>query len=128
MTFPTSNLFRVAGALLALALNQACAATTPSATVATPATLLARSTPAAGSIVAAPVNKLMLRFARPVRLGEVVVEGPDGLFPMMLTAAGEVADYLIPLPDLGPGSYTVRWKARVGGSNVAGSFAFAIRG
>lgn len=85
------------------------------------------STPAADSIVAAPVNELVLNFDPPARLGEVTVTGPDGMMPTMVTSVGEVPRYVIPVHGLGPGNYTVRWAATVGGQAHEGSFGFIVR-
>ena len=89
--------------------------------------ILARSTPAPGSTVSGPVDELILHFDPPARLGEVTVDGPQGLMPMMVTAAGETAHYSLPLPGLGPGSYTVRWKASSRGTPSAGSLSFTVK-
>ena len=90
--------------------------------------ILAKSTPTDGSVVAGPVNQLQLRFARPARLLEVTIDGPDGLSPMMITAAGETTDYSVPLPGLGAGSYRVNWKASATGRTYNGMIAFTVRG
>lgn len=92
------------------------------------ASILARSTPTNGSRVAGPVNQLQLHFARPARLLEVTVDGPDGLSPMMITAVGETTDYAIPLPGLGAGAYRVNWKATAAGAPYSGTINFTIRG
>ena len=88
---------------------------------------LARSTPADGATVAAPVNTLQLKFARPVRLIEVTLDGPDGLSPMMITAVAETTDYSIPLPGLTGGSYRVNWRANASGRPHNGAFTFTVR-
>jgi methionine-rich copper-binding protein CopC len=46
--------------------------------------------------------------------------------PMMVTPAGEAAEYSIPLPDLESGAYTVNWRAEVAGRQHRGSFAFRV--
>ncbi len=46
---------------------------------------------------------------------------------MMIHAVGETADYSIPLPGLGAGSYAVSWKATSGGKSASGSFSFFVR-
>lgn len=89
--------------------------------------MLARSTPADGATVAAPVNNLQLKFARPARLIEVTVDGPDGLSPMMITAVGETLDYSIPLPGLTGGKYRVNWRASASGRSYDGAFTFTVR-
>jgi methionine-rich copper-binding protein CopC len=91
------------------------------------ASILIRSTPAAGSTVAGPVDELKLRFNPPARLGEVTVNGPDGLMPTMVHAVGEVADYSIPLPGLSAGSYTVNWKATAQSRDYTGTFRFSVK-
>ena len=89
---------------------------------------LARSSPAAGATVAAPAD-LLLAFQEPVRLAEVTVTGSDGMtMPMMISSAGEQTSYSLPLPDLAPGVYDVRWRAIVrGGASREGSFRFTVR-
>ena len=89
--------------------------------------LLARSTPADGSTVAGPVNNLQLKFARPARLIEVTLDGPDGLSPMMITAPAETTDYQIPLPDLTGGKYRVNWRASAAGRSYDGVLNFTVR-
>ena len=106
---------------------QAPAATPPPAASATSQSILAWSTPAAGSIVSGPVNALVLHFSLPARLGEVTVTGPDGAMPMMVTAVGEVEHYSLPLSDLGPGRYTVDWRASAGDRDYRDSFGFTVR-
>ena len=93
---------------------------------AAPAILLS-SKPAAGATVSGPVDELVLRFSPPARLDGVTVNGPDGLMPMMVHSAAKSADYSIPLPGLGPGSYTVNWKATAHGQPYLGSFVFAAK-
>ena len=88
--------------------------------------ILAWSTPAAGSTVGAPVNELVLHFEPPARLSEVTVAGPEGAMPMMGTAVGEVSHYSLPLPELGPGAYTVAWRATRQGQPFQGSFGFTV--
>ena len=101
----------------------------PTGSAATPAanSILAWSKPTAGSTVSAPVNELVLHFSPPARLGEVTVTGPDGAMPMMVTAVGEVEHYSLPLPGLGPGRYSVDWRATASGVEHRGSFAFQVR-
>ena len=90
--------------------------------------ILKRSTPSNGSSVAGPVNQLSLHFAPPARLTEVTIDGPDGLSPMMITAAGENADYTVPLSGLGPGVYRANWKATAAGVAYSGVIVFTVRG
>ena len=89
--------------------------------------ILAWSTPAAGSTVRAPVDELVLHFAPPARLGEVTVTGSEGAMPMMVTAVGEVEHYSLPLSGLGAGTYRVDWKALAAGREHRGSFSFSAR-
>lgn len=89
--------------------------------------ILARSMPADGSIVAGPANQLQLRFARPVRLLEVTLEGPDGLSPMMITAPAEITDYQVPLPGLTVGKYRVNWRASAASRSYEGFLNFTVR-
>ena len=115
-------------ALLLVALSS-CAAQPPSGPqkqVAETA-ILARSTPADGSIVAGPVNQLQLRFARPARLLEVTIDGPDGLSPMMVMAAEETTDYSIPLSGLSSGKYRAKWRASASGRAYEGALTFTVR-
>ena len=115
---------------LFLAVLSSCAAQPPAEprVQAVETSLLARSTPADGASVAGPVDTLRLHFARPARLLEVTIEGPDGLSPMMITAAGETVDYAIPLSGLGPGAYRANWKATAAGVAYSGVIGFTVRG
>ena len=118
--------------LTGMSLLGACAAVPAAPPVATPLgvpqSILLSSTPADGSIVRGPVDVLLLRFSPPARLAEVTVTGSDGLTtPMMVTAIGEVPAYTIPLPGVGPGVYTVQWRASVAGAAHSGSFRFTVR-
>jgi methionine-rich copper-binding protein CopC len=92
----------------------------------TESTLLVSSSPAAGSAVAETVDALELHFNPPARLVEVTVTGPGGAMPMMVHAVGEVADYSLPLSGLGPGSYTVNWRATAQGREYRGSYRFSV--
>lgn len=91
------------------------------------ASILSWSKPIGGSTVTAPVNELQLHFSPPARLGEVTLTGPEGAMPMMVTAVGEVEHYSLPLSGLGPGRYTVDWKATARGVDHRGSFGFDVR-
>jgi len=114
--------------LAPMTLLSACAAVPAVAPDPASRSILASSTPANGSTVRGPVNRLELRFSPPARLGEVTVTGGDGLLtPMMVTAVGEVADYALPLPGLQPDVYTVRWTATALGASHQGSFSFTVR-
>jgi methionine-rich copper-binding protein CopC len=106
----------------------ACAAAHPAAPAAAAQSILQGSTPAGGATVRGPVSQLELRFSTAARLGEVTVTGDAGMtMPIMVTAVGEVPRYSIPLPDLGPGTYTVAWEATAAGAPHRGSFRFAVR-
>jgi methionine-rich copper-binding protein CopC len=89
--------------------------------------ILSRSNPTAGSTVQGPVTSLELHFKLPARLDEVTLSGPEGVMPTMVHAIGEVSNYSIPLSDLGPGSYTVSWRAIARGQNHRGSFGFTVK-
>lgn len=92
------------------------------------ASLLENSIPPDGARLSASPENLVLNFRSPVRLQEVTVLGSDGQsVPMMITAAGSVRSFSIPMPDLEPGSYTVRWRATGDtGSSLEGSLGFVI--
>lgn len=116
--------------MLALSLFPAslCACTAPAVPIPAERSILAGSTPAAGSAVEGPVNSLDLRFDPPARLLEVsVTDGSGQVMPMMVTAVGEVGHYSLPLSGLEAGRYSVNWRASVGASEYRGSFAFAVR-
>lgn len=91
-----------------------------------PDSILVNSIPAPGVTISA-INNLELRFKPPARLDEVTLRGPDGVMPMMVHAIGEVQNYSIPLPELGPGSYTVNWRASAQGQVHRGSFEFTVK-
>lgn len=89
--------------------------------------ILASSTPSNGAKLNSAPGALVLNFARPVSLAEIVVEGPDGMMPMMLSPAGATMRYEIPLDGIGTGSYTVRWRAvDEAGAQHRGSIAFEV--
>ena len=97
-----------------------------SAAEATAEAMLVRSVPADGASVSAP-QSLSLTFREPVRLVELVVSGPAGEVPMMVTAAGEQISYSIPLPELEPGLHEVRWRALASGVSQEGRLNFTVR-
>jgi methionine-rich copper-binding protein CopC len=92
------------------------------------ASLLEDSTPSEGATLSVSPENLVLNFRTPVRLEEVIVQGSDGqTVPMMITAAGLLSSFSIPMPDLEPGSYTVRWRATdQAGDSHEGSLGFVI--
>ena len=116
----------------ALALVAALAACTPiqgneAAETAKAETPLVRSVPADGATVQSP-QTLSLIFREPVRLAEVIVAGPSGEMPMMVTSAGEQTDYQLPLSDLEAGIHEVRWRALArDGTTLEGRFSFTVR-
>lgn len=116
-----------AACVFLLAMGCAASPSTAPGTQQVETEVLARSTPADGATVAAPVNTLLLKFARPVRLIEVTLDGPDGLSPMMITAVAETTEYSIPLPGLSRGSYRVNWRASATGRPHDGAFTFTVR-
>jgi len=93
-----------------------------------PASLLKGSSPADGATLSRSPENLVLTFARPARLQEVTLAGSDGSeMPMMVTSAGEVERFSIPLNGLQPGAYTAKWRAVSGGPSYEGSVRFTIR-
>ena len=120
-------------ALIIVALLGACAETPAADAKDRPAAraaqvVLASSDPADGSTVESPVDNLKLQFVEPAALSEVIVTSSDGTtMPMMITPAGEVLRYDLPLPGLGPGSYQVAWRAKVKGVDYSGNIRFAVR-
>jgi methionine-rich copper-binding protein CopC len=118
--------FTVAVVISAALLQSSCAqAGAPS--VENPSSILARSTPAAGSTVRGPIDSLELHFSPPARLDEVIVSGTSGAMPMMVHAVGEVADYSLPLSGIEAGIYTVSWRATAQGREQRGSYQFTVR-
>ncbi|MFL6721200.1 MAG: copper resistance CopC family protein [Sphingomonas sp.] len=91
------------------------------------ASVLVRSSPRAGSTVAAPIDNLRLHFNPPARLDEVTISGPEGVMPTMIHAAGELRDYVVPLSGLGPGVYSVAWRAMSAGREQRGRFVFSVK-
>ena len=106
-----------------------CAMQPPAASVTRQAEMdvLARSSPADGATAPAPVNALQLWFAKPARLIEVTLDGPDGQTPMMITALAETTYYEIPLPGLTGGKYRVNWRASASGQSHGGVLEFTVR-
>ena len=90
--------------------------------------ILSSSEPANGAKLRSAPQRLVLNFARPVRLAEVMVTGSDGLsMPMMVSSAGANRRYELPLDGLETGSYTVRWRAiDEGGATHEGTIAFQV--
>lgn len=122
-----SKAFRMASRVVvavAAALSLSACSTTAMPTT---QSILANSSPAAGSTVTGPVEELALHFSPPARLDEVTVSGPDGSMPMMLTPVGEVSTYSLPVSELGAGNYRVTWKAASRGRAYQGSFSFIVR-
>jgi methionine-rich copper-binding protein CopC len=128
-----NRLLNLAAPFAAALIVAACAQaqTAPAAPVAPAAqqqSILEHSSPAAGSTVSGPVDKLELWFNPPARLLEVKVSSSDKLaMPIMVHAVGEVGYYSLPLSGLGPGPYTVDWKASAAGQSHAGSFSFTVK-
>ena len=121
---------RFAVLVTATAVLGACASAPPSdagSQVASARSILVTSTPAAGSTVNGPVDQLLLRFSPPARLLEVTVSGGGMTMPVMVTAVGEVAQYSVPISELEAGSYTVDWRASVGGTEHRGTIPFTVR-
>ena len=89
--------------------------------------ILGWSKPAAGSTSRSPLHEIVLHFSKPARLLEVTITGPDGTMPMMVSAAGEVEHYSLPLSGLGPGRYDLIWRAGTGGIEHSGRFGFEVK-
>ena len=90
--------------------------------------ILSSSEPANGAKLRNAPQRLVLNFARPVRLAEVTVTGSDGLsMPMMVSSAGANRRYELPLDGLETGSFTVRWRSiDEGGATHEGTIAFQV--
>jgi methionine-rich copper-binding protein CopC len=115
-------------AFAAMSLITGCAAAPSAEPAAATQSILQSSIPADGSTVAGPVTELKLRFSPPARLDELTVTGSDGMtMPMMVTAAGEVSSYSIPVSDLETGAYTVQWRASAAGTPHQGAIRFTVR-
>ena len=90
--------------------------------------ILASSRPAAGATVRGPLDTLELNFTRPAALAEVTITGSDGsTTPMMISPAGEVTHYSLPLSGLTAGRYKVAWRAKAQGVDHRGEFAFTVQ-
>jgi methionine-rich copper-binding protein CopC len=123
---------RHVGVALVAGFLSACAAApapavTPEDTAQTAASILAKSSPASGATVTAPVNELRLQFNPPARLAEVTISGPDGTMPMMVHAVGETVDYSVPLPGLEAGNYVAHWRATAAGREYRGDVTFTVK-
>lgn len=119
-------------AAAALAITSACSPAEPvanpnSSEEAVEPSILERSSPAAGASVQAPVDQIELWFDPPARLVELTVTGADGLtMPMMVTSVGETRHYSLPVSGLEEGTYSVAWRATVGGQSHEGEFQFTV--
>ena len=115
--------------LVSGAFVSACTAQPAATAIPPPQTtsILVSSSPASGSTVAGPVDDLILQFNLAVRLGEVTLNGPNGLMPMMVTAAGESKHYSLPMPGLEAGQYTVKWRGIAQEHEQQGTFSFTVR-
>ena len=87
---------------------------------------LVSSTPANGAIVKPDLEALVLRFEQAVRLNEVLLIGPGGMMPMMVTAPTEQKEFSIPLSGLEPGSHQVTWRATAGTEMLSGVLRFTV--
>jgi methionine-rich copper-binding protein CopC len=86
------------------------------------------TTPADGAELAEAPASLELTFAGPVTLDMVALTSAAGSVLTLDVAdvpEGEIV--AVPLPELGPGAYTVIWRAvDAGGSARSGSFSFSV--
>ena len=125
VTTETMILRRIGGSWKIVHIHWSSAAARPRVAQAT-ASILSDSVPAADSKVRVSPSDLRLDFSPAARLVEVTVDGPDGTMPMMVTPAGEVGRYSLPLPDLSPGKYEVHWRATSQGRAHEGRFDFTV--
>jgi copper resistance protein C len=110
------------------ALLAACALIAPLAAGAH--THLLRSTPAAGSVLAAPPPRLRLDFSEPALLTALTLErsGDAARRPLTPQRGAPQASFAVDLPPLAAGHYLVRWRALSADNHVAfGSFGFTLR-
>ncbi|MBN1237687.1 MAG: copper resistance protein CopC [Gammaproteobacteria bacterium] len=91
-------------------------------------TRLSASTPADGAVLDAPPEQLTLQFSEPVRLTALSIErSDDGKQDLEPLPSGASAEFSVPAPPLGDGSYVVSWRALSADSHVvSGRFAFAL--
>lgn len=101
----------------------------PRPSVAGSSSLLESSIPANGSTLSRSPENMVFMFSRPVRLSEVTITSRGGTtIPTMVTAAGDLKRFSIPLPPLEPDVYTVRWRALDRAAQPhEGSIGFTIR-
>ena len=110
------------------ALLAACALIAPLA--ASAHTHLLRSTPAAGSVLAASPPRLRLDFSEPAVLTALTLEksGDPARRQLAPRPGAPQASFAVDLPPLAAGRYLVRWRALSADNHVAfGSFGFTLR-
>lgn len=94
-------------------------------------THMEKSTPADNSVVASPPSKLELHFSEATRLTAVSIQKDGDKESTHISAlpAQPAEDVNVPLDPLGPGKYTVSWRA-VGDDNhvMSGTLHFTVSG
>ncbi len=110
----------------ALAAAAALAASAPA--VAQDATALTASTPADGAELIEAPAALELAFDVPVILDTVALAvATGGVMTLDVADIPEGETVSVPLPALGPGTYTVVWRvADAEGASRSGSFSFTV--
>ena len=117
--------FLVGGALVSACTAQPAATAKPP--LQSTSSIVVSSRPAPASTVSGPLDGLILHFNPAVRLVEVTLNGPNGLMPMMVNAAGESKHYMLPMPGLEAGQYTVKWRGMAQEHEQQGTFSFTVR-
>ena len=120
-------ILRSAAGAVPFGLLLGCSQVPASAPALSAASVLIASSPADGSTVSGPVEELRFRFSRPVALAEVTVNGPEGMMPIMISPAGEVEQYSVPLAGLESGNYNVVWRVNSRGQPSEGKISFRVR-
>jgi methionine-rich copper-binding protein CopC len=90
-------------------------------------THLKESTPADGAVIARAPSSITLTFSEPTRLTALALEegGSERKLGPLPTAASEKIE--VPAPELGPGAYTLKWRAVGKDSHVmSGAIRFTI--
>lgn len=90
-------------------------------------TSLTKSNIEAGSEIAKIPDVLELEFAKAVGLASVTLEGAHDTETSLKTAKSMSTTHSVTLPDLGPGSYTLTWRAVAGDGHVmTGEISFTV--
>jgi methionine-rich copper-binding protein CopC len=91
---------------------------------------LQSSTPADNAEVSQAPKTLTLNFSEAAQLARLVVVGGKEISIPVDKTAKPSQSFTLPLPELGPGKYTVHWTAVAAddGHITRGSFVFSIAG